>query len=270
MSNYNYYISVKLSSGNKPYSFGTNESTIKIDDKVVVETTKGIELGLVTQGSTELAHFNSKFELKPVTRIANAKDINNHEKNLESANEALDICREEIENLKLDMVLVSAEYTLDKSKLSFVYVADDRVDFRELLKVLATTFKCRIDLRQIGVRDKAKLVGAIGICGRETCCSRFKTNFDVISINMAKNQMLALNMQKLSGQCGKLMCCLKYEDEAYTEAKKGMPKLNSTIEFDNNKYRISSINAVSRLCRLDNNSSSIYVSMDELKKKGKF
>ena len=269
MSDIKYFVGVKFDNGNKSYSFSTNDSTIKKQDYVVVETSKGYELGQVTQGATNITEFKLNMELKSIVRKANERDIRNHDDNLEDAKNALNICKEQIAKLNLDMDLISAEYTLDKSKLSFVYVADDRVDFRELLKVLAGRFKCRIDLRQIGVRDKAKVVGALGVCGRETCCSRFKKNFDVISINMAKNQMLALNVQKLSGQCGKLMCCLKYEDDAYTELRKDMPKLNSYVVLDKVKYKISSINAVSRLCRLDSDSSSIYVSMEEVIKKGK-
>ena len=270
MSNYNFFVGVRFASGNKSYCFGTNDETIKVDESVVVETAKGREMCIVTQSSTNISELKQQLDLKPVIRKASEKDKTNQKCNQDLAKEAMEICKSQIEELKLDMDLVSAEYTLDRSKLSFVYVADDRVDFRELLKVLARIFKCRIDLRQIGVRDKAKLIGGIGICGKETCCSRFKTNFDVISINLAKNQMLALNVQKLSGQCGKLMCCLKYEDEAYTELKKGMPKLNSYITYENNKYKITSINAISSLCKLDSDNSSIYVSMDDLRSKGKY
>ena len=165
---------------------------------------------------------------------------------------ALKICEECIENQGLDMRLIEAEYTLDRSKIMFVYVADDRVDFRELLKELATKFKCRIELRQIGPRNKAKIVGGLGSCGMETCCSRFLNDFDVVSINMAKNQLLALNVQKLSGQCGKLMCCLKYEDDQYKEMRQGLPKLNSQIEYKGHRYRVTSLNVLLKQAKIEN------------------
>ena len=163
------------------------------------------------------------------------------------------------------MYLISTEYTLDRSKIIFSYVADDRVDFRELLKKLAAIFKCRIELRQIGARDKAKIIGGLGTCGMETCCSRFLDDFDIVSINMAKNQLLALNTQKLSGQCGKLMCCLKYEDENYKCMRKGLPKLNASVEYQGQRYRITSMNLLNQTVHIANRENAVDMTLAELK-----
>lgn len=165
---------------------------------------------------------------------------------------------------RLVMNVVSTEYSLDQSKLSIMYVSDDRVDFRELLKDLSSTFKTRIDLRQVGARDKAKVVGGIGTCGQETCCSRYKTKFDVISINMAKNQGLSLNTQKLSGQCGKLMCCLKCEDEQYKEYKELFPKQNSIINYKGQPYKVVGLNVIQKVIKLDNRSEVLFVTLDDI------
>ena len=154
----------------------------------------------------------------------------------------------------------------DRSKVIFSYVADDRIDFRELLKQLAAIFRCRIELRQIGSRDKAKIIGGLGTCGMETCCSRFLDDFDIVSINMAKNQLLALNTQKLSGQCGKLMCCLKYEDDNYKSMRKGLPKLNALVEYEGEKFRITSMNLLNGSVRLSNRNNAIDMTLADLKK----
>ena len=161
-------------------------------------------------------------------------------------------CRAEIEKLTLDMTLVSCEYTLDKSKVIFSYVADARVDFRELLKVLAVKLHTRIELRQIGPRDKSKLVGGIGSCGLTLCCSTFLNEFDGISIQRAKNQMLAINIPKLSGHCGKLICCLKYEDDAYVEARKTFPDLGTKVFIGKVEYTVSNVNVISNIIRVEN------------------
>ena len=180
------------------------------------------------------------------------------------AKKAMEICNECIAKLGLDMNLIEAEYTLDCSKIIFVYVADERVDFRELLKDLASIFKCRIELRQIGPRNKSKIIGGLGMCGMETCCSRFLNDFDVVSINMAKNQLLALNIQKLSGQCGKLMCCLKYEDGQYKKLREGLPKMNSQIEYKGSRYRITSMNVLLQQVKIENKEDVQFLSFQEL------
>ena len=202
--------------------------------------------------------------LKPVLRLATEYDLIQKNENDEKAKKAMKICHQCIENLELDMHLISGEYTLDRSKVIFTYVSDDRVDFRQLLKDLAGQLHCRIELRQVGPRNKAKMVGGLGNCGMETCCSRFLTDFEAISINMAKNQLLALNIQKLSGQCGKLMCCLRYENDEYTKLREGLPKINSQITFEDTRYRITSMNVLQRQAKLENKEEVRFVSFDEL------
>ena len=248
----------------KAYTFGTNEDHYTMDDKVVVETARGLELGDVIARLIPMEEVNLSSEIKPVLRKATSKDILDYKDNVQLALDAKDVCEEAIEDSGLDMRLIDAQYTLDRSKIIFSYVADERVDFRDLLKQLAAIFKCRIELRQIGPRDKAKFIGGIGTCGQETCCTRFLTDFDVISINMAKNQMLALNIPKLSGQCGKLMCCLKYENCIYKEAKKHLPKMNEQIEYQGKKYRVSSMNIISQQAKIENREESIQLTFEQL------
>lgn len=187
--------------------------------------------------------------------------------NKDLAKEALARCQEAVARLKLDMNLISCEYTLDRSKIIFVYVADERVDFRELLKELAGIFKCRIELRQIGPRDKAKIIGGLGTCGMETCCSRFMDDFDVVSINMAKNQLLALNIQKLSGQCGKLMCCLKFEDENYKQLRAGLPKMNAQVEYEGQAVPRDVDERDQRTAKLENRENVQFITLADLMEK---
>lgn len=262
------YISVRFETTNKTYTFSTTDLSIHNTDAVVVETQRGIEYATVVTEPFDKP--NVSFEIKPIIRKADKNDMRQFERNKEDAKKAKQICQEESDRLNLQMNVVSAEYTLDRSKITFIYLADDRVDFRELLKVLASIFHCRIDLRQVGTRDKAKMVSGIGVCGRELCCARFIGDFDRISINMAKNQLLALNIQKLSGQCGNLMCCLRYEDDAYKDLRKDLPKLNSQVEYESEKYRITSMNVITKTCKLENPEHAIFISLDDLVKKGKY
>ena len=248
----------------KIYTFGSNDGNLHVNDYVVVETIRGIEVGQIVKESKSFGDVPTELEIKPILRKANEKDLADIEKNVGLAKEASKVCEAAIERLGLDMRLIDAEYTLDRSKIIFVYVADDRVDFRELLKDLATQFKCRIELRQIGPRNKAKIIGGIGACGMETCCSRFLNDFDVVSINMAKNQLLALNVSKLSGQCGKLMCCLKYEDSQYKQLREGLPKLNSQIDYKGNKYRITSLNVLLKQAKIENKEDVQFLKFEEL------
>ena len=261
---YTHIAFVSFSESNKLYTFGTNDDTLKVHDKVVVETVRGLEVGTIMKENQLFENVSTELEIKPVIRKATEKDLKDVEENKEAAKKAMVICEEAIQAQGLDMRLIEAEYTLDRSKIIFVYVADDRVDFRELLKDLATKFKCRIELRQIGPRNKAKIVGGLGTCGMETCCSRFLNDFDVVSINMAKNQMLALNVQKLSGQCGKLMCCLRYEDAQYKEMRAGLPKVNSQIEYTGNKYRVTSMNVLLKQAKIENKEDVQFLDFSEL------
>ena len=261
---YTHIAFVGFAGSSKVYTFGTNDETLQVNDKVVVETVRGLEVGTIMKENQLFESINTELEIKPVVRKATEEDLVAVEENKVAAEKALRICEECIEHQGLDMRLIEAEYTLDRSKIIFVYVADDRVDFRELLKELATRFKCRIELRQIGPRNKAKIVGGLGSCGMETCCSRFLNDFDVVSINMAKNQLLALNVQKLSGQCGKLMCCLKYEDSQYKEMRQGLPKLNSQIEYKGHKYRVTSMNVLLKQAKIENKEDVQFLDFSEL------
>ena len=263
-SPYTHIAFVGFAGSSKVYTFGTNDESLQVNDKVVVETVRGLEVGTIMKENQLFETINTELEIKPVVRKATEEDLVAVEENKVAAEKALRICEECIEHQGLDMRLIEAEYTLDRSKIIFVYVADDRVDFRELLKELATRFKCRIELRQIGPRNKAKIVGGLGSCGMETCCSRFLNDFDVVSINMAKNQLLALNVQKLSGQCGKLMCCLKYEDSQYKELRQGLPKLNSQIEYKGHKYRVTSMNVLLKQAKIENKEDVQFLDFSEL------
>lgn len=268
-NNFKYIVSVRFEKVNKSYSFGTNDENMKEGDKVIVETQRGLELGYVISELRDPEEHQINIPLKPVLRIATEKDFKDYQRNIEDEKEAIILCSNEISKLGLDMHLISCEYTLDRAKITFVYIADERVDFRELLKTLAQLFHTRIDLRQIGARDKAKIVGGIGVCGRQLCCLH-KSNFEVISINLAKNQLLALNISKLSGQCGKLKCCLKYENDVYTELREGLPKINAHVNYDGINYRISSMNVLSDTCKLENKEGAIYPLLSQVIENGKF
>ena len=261
------YLSVRFQATNKTYTFSTTDNSIVNGDGVIVETQRGVEYARVIADPFDKP--NVSMEIKPTLRKASREDETQYEKNIVDCKEAKQRCQNEADKLELGMKVISAEYTLDRSKITFIYLADDRVDFRELLKILASIFRCRIDLRQVGTRDKAKIVSGIGPCGRELCCARYISEFDRISINMAKNQLLALNVAKLSGQCGNLMCCLKYEDEAYKDLKKGLPKLNSYIEYEGEKFKLTSMNVIVRNCKLENREHAIFISLDDLLKNGK-
>ena len=262
------YVSVRFETTNKVYTFSTTDSSVQENDAVVVETQRGLEYALVVAKPFDKP--NVDMDIKPIIRKALPQDKEQFENNKKDAERAKSICQEESDNLNLQMNIISAEYTLDRQKITFIYLADDRVDFRELLKVLASIFHCRIDLRQVGTRDKAKMVSGIGVCGRELCCAKFMGDFDRISINMAKNQLLALNVQKLSGQCGNLMCCLRFEDEAYKDLRKGLPKINSQVEYEGEVFKITSMNIIAKNCKLENQEHAIFISLDDLLTNGKY
>lgn len=266
ISEFTHYVGISFINANRAYYFGLKDIKLEKGDKVVVETARGIELGEVAYAPIEISNYKSELPLKPVVRKATDVDIKLHEINKKDALVALEICKVESKNLGLDMNLISCQYTLDKSKVIFSYVADDRVDFRELLKVLASKLRTRIELRQIGSRDKAKLIGGIGMCGLPLCCATFLNEFDGISINRAKNQMLAINIPKLSGHCGKLLCCLKYEDDTYTELKMRFPDVGVKVFIDKVEYTVTSINVISKTVKVDNEEDSKVLSLDEFYK----
>ena len=263
---YTHFVGVKFSNTPRAYFFGVNNIDLQLNDKVVVETIRGTELGTVAIEAIPIDKYSNGLLLKPILRKATDTDIKLAEINQKDAVFAMDICQTEVKKLNLDMNLISCEYTLDKSKVLFSYLADDRVDFRELLKVLASKLHTRIELRQIGSRDKAKMIGGLGVCGLPLCCSTFLNEFDGISINRAKNQMLAINIPKLSGQCGKLICCLKYEDDAYTEERKAFPALGSRCFIDKVEYTITSINILSKVVKIENEDDIKFLSLEDFKK----
>ena len=257
------YVGIKFVYANHCYFFVAKDLDLKVGDKVVVETTHGPELGEVQVKPISIEEYHSQLELKPVLRKATEVDVKLHETNIKDAEIALEICKTEVKKASLDMNPLSCQYTLDKSKVIFTYVADERVDFRELLKALASRLHTRIELRQIGSRDKAKMIGGIGLCGLPLCCASFNSEFDGISINRAKNQMLAINIPKLSGQCGKLMCCLKYEDDAYTDLKKEFPDIGTKVFIEKVQYEVTSINVISKTVRIDNEEDTKVLSLKD-------
>lgn len=255
---------VRFNSVGKSYYFST-DLNVKKGDRVVVETARGLELGELISDLKDVSEFNLDTELKRVKRVANRADLDLHEFNKTKAQKSLEICREVVREYNLDMRLVNCEYTLDASKVIFMYTSESRVDFRELLKELASVFKCRIELRQIGPRDKSKIIGGIGSCGLPLCCSSFLGEFDGVSINMAKNQMLAINIEKISGACGRLLCCLKYEDDTYTAEKQRFPRLGTKVKYDNKIVKVIGLNVISDLVKIDSEGNISFVSLSDIK-----
>ena len=222
-------IGVRFKNVGKMYYFDPGSAQLKKGDRVIVETARGVECGEVTMENREIADENIVQPLKKLIRLATKEDLARVEENRKREKSAFDICCKKIAAHKLEMKLVDVEYTFDNSKILFYFTADGRVDFRELVKDLAGVFRTRIELRQIGVRDESKMLGGIGICGRPFCCATFLGGFQPVSIKMAKEQGLSLNPVKISGACGRLMCCLKYEQEAYQDLLRSTPKVNALV-----------------------------------------
>lgn len=216
-------VGVRFKSAGKVYYFDPNNFELKMGEHVIVETARGLEFGTVTIETTQIKEEDIVSPLKKVVRIATEEDVKKHEENEKKKKKALSLCQEKINKHGLDMKLIDVEYTFDNNKIIFYFISDGRVDFRELVKDLAAVFRMRIELRQIGVRDEAKMLGGIGSCGRSLCCSSWLSDFEPVSIKMAKVQNLSLNPTKISGICGRLMCCLKYENDIYLELRKGLP-----------------------------------------------
>lgn len=222
-------IGVKFKTGSRVYFFDPMDLDIQAGDGVIVETARGTEFGDVVQGTKEVSQAEIIAPLKPVLRVANAEDRRMRAEYSAKESDAFAICQDKILEHKLDMKLVDVEYTFNGSKVVFYFTADERVDFRDLVKDLAFLFKTRIELRQIGVRDEAKMLGGLGSCGRPVCCKTFLDDFRPVSIKMAKEQNLSLSPTKISGLCGRLMCCLQYEQDAYESMRKNMPKLGKVV-----------------------------------------
>ena len=237
-------VGVRFKKAGKIYYFDPADMNIQKDTYVVVETARGIEFGECVIGIKEINENDIVSPLKSVLRIATNEDIEKHFKNKDKEKDAFDICLKKIQEHGLTMKLIDVEYTFDNNKVIFYFTADGRVDFRDLVKDLATIFKTRIELRQIGVRDEAKMLGGLGPCGRPMCCSSFLGDFASVSIKMAKEQNLSLNPTKISGICGRLMCCLNYEQSTYEDIRKRMPKVGSIVKTSEGKGEVFSNNIV--------------------------
>ena len=243
-------IGVRFKNVGKVYYFAPGEHTLKIGDKVIVETARGIECGEVAMGNKEVAEEEIPQPLKNVIRVATQEDLAHVAENAAREKSAFAICSKKIEAHKLEMKLVDVEYTFGNSKILFYFTADGRVDFRELVKDLASVFRTRIELRQIGVRDEAKMLGGLGVCGRPLCCSTFLGGFQPVSIKMAKEQGLSLNPVKISGTCGRLMCCLKYEQEAYQDLLRSTPTVNSLVMTPEGRGVVTDVNLLTGILHI--------------------
>ncbi len=232
----------------KIYYFAPGELKLKAGDRVIVETSRGIEYGSVAVASKMVRDEDIVPPLKSILRIATPEDDKQIEINKEKEKEAMELCQEKIIKHNLDMKLIDVEYTFDHNKILFYFSADGRIDFRELVRDLAGVFKTRIELRQIGVRDEAKMMGGLGICGRQLCCSLFLSDFEPVSIKMAKEQNLSLNPTKISGTCGRLMCCLKNEQEAYEDIIKTAPGVGSIVKTPDGQGQVTAVSLLKGIC----------------------
>lgn len=238
-------IGVRFRQAGKIYNFDPVDFNIKKGNHVIVETARGVEYGLVVSDIKETEEENVIMPLKQVIRIATEEDDKKAQENLEKEKKAFKICKEKIAKHNLEMKLIDTEYTFDNNKVLFYFTADGRIDFRELVKDLASVFKTRIELRQVGVRDETKMLGGIGICGRPLCCNTYLSEFIPVSIKMAKEQNLSLNPTKISGICGRLMCCLKNEQEAYEHLNSNLPDVGEMVKtFDGFKGEVVSVNVL--------------------------
>ena len=247
-------IGVRFRGAGKSYYFDPQQLNVSCGDMVIVETARGIECGEVTFGVKEIAETELSHPLKNVIRMATKSDLEKVENNQKKEKSAVPVCNEKIALHNLEMKLVDVEYAFDSSKIIFYFTADGRVDFRELVKDLAGVFRTRIELRQIGVRDESKLIGGIGICGRQFCCSKFLFDFSPVSIRMAKEQGMSLNPVKISGNCGRLMCCLKYEEDAYEELLRITPKSGTSVKTPEGNGTVTEVNLISGLVKVRMNS----------------
>lgn len=244
-------IGVRFRTAGKIYYFDPVGFEIKRGDHVIVETARGVEYGTVVGGIREVDDSKVVQPLKPVLRIANERDDEQEAANKVKEKKAFAICQEKIKKHKLEMKLIDAEYTFDNNKVLFYFTADGRIDFRELVKDLAGVFKTRIELRQIGVRDETKILGGIGICGRQLCCHTHLSEFVPVSIKMAKEQNLSLNPTKISGVCGRLMCCLKHEEETYEDLNRRLPNAGDYVTTDDGlKGEVSGVNVLRQLVKV--------------------
>lgn len=259
-------IGVRFKKAGKIYYFDPDVTGLSVNSYVIVETSRGIEFGKVVLTQKQVDEEDVVLPLKKVIRIADENDKRTIAENQEQADKAFQTCNDKIKEHKLDMNLVDVEYTFDRNKIIFYFTAEGRVDFRNLVKNLAALFKTRIELRQIGVRDEAKLLGGIGPCGRMLCCSTFLGDFEPVSIKMAKDQNLSLNPAKISGLCGRLMCCLKYENDQYEEAKRELPDIGRKIHTPYGNGEVVGLNMLEKVVQVElpDNEQVIEYTVDEL------
>ena len=239
-------VGVSFNKKGRVYNFNVNNNDLNIGDSVIVETEKGLQYGFVMTNIKEIDDNEFSFPLKDVIRLSTKRDDQNYFKNNQDAGKALNKAREIVEDLGLEMHVLDASYTFDRKQLLFNFTADERIDFRELAKRLASIYKTRIELRQIGVRDKAKEVGGLGPCGRMLCCNTFLTDLNSVTINMAKNQMLALNPTKINGSCGRLLCCLAYEDVVYSKLRENLPDVGEMYSEKNVSGKVVNIDILAQ------------------------
>ncbi len=244
-------VGVSFKEKGKVYDFLSNNLDLKNGDKVIVETDRGLQFGVVTNPYKEIKEESLVAPLCPVVRLATKDDKKTHDKNIIDAKKALVKCRSLVEKYDMNMYIIDATFTHDRNQLIFRFMADNRVDFRTLAKDLANIYKTRIELRQIGVRDRAKEIGGYGQCGCPLCCSKFMEDFDSISINMAKTQNIALNPSKINGICGRLLCCLKYENECYKECGKGLPQMNKKIKTEKGEGKVVAVDILARTYKVN-------------------
>lgn len=258
-------VGVRFKKPGKIYFFDPGDLQINNRDFVIVETSQGQEFGEVAIANRMVEDESVLKPLKKVIRIATQKDKKHNEENKKKEKEAFDICNKKIKEHKLDMTLTDVEFKFDNSKVLFYFTADGRIDFRELVKDLATIFKTRIELRQIGVRDEVKRIGGNGICGRELCCCSFLGNFETVSIKMAKEQNMSLNPSKISGNCGRLMCCLKYEQEVYEEKINRLPKIGAIVKTEDGEGTVEGVETLKEKLRVklkDDNGENYFKKYD--------
>ena len=255
-------VGVRLNDNGKVYYFNAGDVSVNINSTVIVETEKGLQYGTVVRyvDSSDISH---DIEYKKVIRLTTKADYKKYLSNLKDADKAIVKCNELINQYQLDMKIIDANYTFDREQLLFRFLADDRVDFRQLAKDLGTIFRTRIELRQVGIRDKAKEIGGIGPCGRKFCCSNFLQEFDSVSINMAKNQSLSLNPTKINGVCGRLLCCLKYENDNYLEYKKGLPAVGNKVNLEIGEGKVISVDVFNKKYKVLLNESNEIVEVDK-------
>ena len=239
-------VGISLPDSKQIYYFNPKSFDLKRNITVIVETERGLQFGKVELPPFEIDEKVLRSELKEVVRISTKKDYMDHKKNLKDSEEALIKCKNLVKKLELDMQIMDASFTFDRSQLVFRFLSESRVDFRKLARELANCYKTRIELRQVGVRDKAKEIGGCGLCGRQLCCSRFGADFTSVSINMAKNQNLSLNPNKINGVCGRLLCCLRYENDMYKEYRKELPKVGEIVETEQGKGKVETIDIINK------------------------